>query len=78
MDTRSELEGAWKETVKEDYLNGTLRRKEISKPRSIGLSESSARPLLSFLRLECSLASLGRQYCQVNRFVDLFSALDTP
>ena len=24
MDTRSELEGAWKETVKEDYLNGTI------------------------------------------------------
>ena len=56
----------------------SLRRKEISKPRSIGLSESSARPLLSFLRLECSLASLGRQYCQVNRFEDLLSALDTP
>ena len=55
-----------------------LRRKEIPKPRSIGLSESSARSLLSFLRLECSLASLGRQYCQVNRFVGLFSSLDTP
>ena len=55
-----------------------LRRKEISKPRSIGFSESSARPLLSFLRLECSLASLGRQYCQVNRFEDLLSALYTP
>ena len=55
-----------------------LRRKEISKPRSIGLSESRARPLLSFLRLECSLASLGRQYCQVNRFEDLIGALYTP
>ena len=24
MNIRSELEGAWKETVKEDYLNGTI------------------------------------------------------
>ena len=41
-----------------------LRRKEISKPRSIGLSGAGARTLLSFLRLECSLASLGRRVLQ--------------
>ena len=59
MNIRSELEVAWKETVAADYLTGPLRGKVIFKPRSNGRSESGARMLLSFLRLECCLASPG-------------------